>query len=877
MPELLDQLADALGDRFRPERELARGAMGIVLLAHDLKHDRKVALKVLRPDVASDVNVERFLREIRITAQLQHPNILPLLDSGRVTAPASDRESDVLAYYVTPYVAGESLRQRLVREGALSVGEAVQVAREIADALAHAHRLGFVHRDIKPENVLLSEGHALVADFGVAHLLRPSDATLTETGVAIGTPTYMSPEQASGAGPIDHRVDIYALGCVLYEMLAGSPPFAGTYQAIMASKFQDSTPPLRTRRPAVSAALERVVATSMARDPDDRYGTASEFGDVLARVVEPAPVVAKSRRRSWIAVAAAAVVLSAGTYALLAERAGQAAAGSQVQASFTQLTADVGVEWFPSLSRDGNWVVFAGENRGNRDIYLQRVDAHTPTNLTRDSAADDDQPAFSPDGDLIAFRSSRDGGGIFVMNRNGGSVRRLTDRGFHPTWASDGSEIAFTTENVELTPGNFNETSELWVVPAAGGPLRPLASGDATLPSWSPNGHRVAFGRRFGRSGRGGIETISPNGGPAVPLTDGSFRDWGPTWAADGRHVYFSSDRGGSMNLWRIAVDERSGKPIGAPIPVTTPAPFAAHASAAAGGRRIAYTSSLVTVNVQRLAFDPTRAVVNGDPIPVTTGTRQWSSPDPSPDGDWVTFYTLNQPEGDLYVARTNGNDLRRVTGDSALDRLPRWSPDGNRLAYFSNRAGALNVWVVRTDGTEQRRLTETPSNYPAWSPDGTRIAAVLGIAARGETLAVLHPDLSAATQRPQYLPPPPMGRFLVTSWSRDGGRLAGEVGSARGVGEGVAIYSFATRTYERLTDFGEWPVWLPDGQRILFVARRNAYYVVDARTREVRKVWSVERDVLGPPRLSLDGRWIYFSRRTTEADVWMLTLEDGR
>jgi serine/threonine-protein kinase len=877
MLELLDRLADALGDRFRPERELARGAMGIVLLAHDLKHDRKVALKVLRPDVASDVNVERFLREIRITAQLQHPNILPLLDSGRVAASASDRESDVLAYYVTPYVAGESLRQRLRRDGELPVGEAVQIAREIADALGHAHRLGFVHRDIKPENILLSDSHALVADFGVAHLLRPTDGTLTETGVAIGTPTYMSPEQASGAGSIDHRVDIYALGCVLYEMLTGSPPFTGTYQAIMASKFLDSTPPLHARRPAVSAALERVVTTSMAQLPEARYGTANEFGDALARLVEPAREVVRWRRLSWIAAAAVAVAVIAGTYALRPKRPVEGAGGSQVQASFAQLTADIGVEWFPSLSPDGNWVVFAGENRANRDIYVQRVDAHTPTNLTQDSAADDDQPAFSPNGDRIAFRSSRDGGGIFVMNRNGADVRRLTDRGFHPTWSPDGSEIAFTTENVELTPGNFNETSELWVVPAAAGPLRLLASGDATLPSWSPNGHRVAFGRRFGGSGRGGIETISPNGGAAIPLTDGSFRDWGPTWAADGRYVYFSSDRGGSMNLWRIAVDERSGKPLGAPVPVTTPAPFAAHASAAAGGSRIAYTSSLVTVNVQRLAFDPIRAVVNGDPAPVTTGTRQWSSPDPSPDANWVTFYTLNQPEGDLYVARTNGSDLRRVSGDSALDRLPRWSPDGNRLAYFSNRAGALHVWVVRTDGTEQRRLTDTPSNYPAWSPDGTRIAVVLGIAARGETLAVLDPERGAATQRPEYLPPPPMGRFLVTSWSRDGSRLAGEVGSARGVGEGVAIYTFATRSYQRLTDFGEWPVWLPDGQRILFVARRNTYYVVDARTREVRKVWSVERDVLGPPRLSLDGRWIYFSRRTTEADIWMLTLDDRR
>jgi hypothetical protein len=333
-------------------------------------------------------------------------------------------------------------------------------------------------------------------------------------------------------------------------------------------------------RDIVHPNLEKVIARSMARRPEERFSTASEFGDALAHAIEPRGEVVRGTRRPWAMAIVSTVVVGivgSAAYALLARGWVHARCGSSVHASFTQLTADVGVEWFPSLSRDTKWVVYSAQNQGNRDIYVQNVGGQAPINLTPNSAVDDDQPAFSPDGERIAFRSARDGGGIFVMDRNGQNVLRLTDRGFHPTWSPDGAEIAFATENVELTPGNFNETSELWVVPAAGGPLRPLASGDATLPSWSPNGHRIAFGRRFGRSGRGGIETISRTGGAAVQLTDGAFRDWGPTWAADGRHVYFSSDRGGSMNLWRIGVEERSGKPLGTPMPVTTPAPFVAH------------------------------------------------------------------------------------------------------------------------------------------------------------------------------------------------------------------------------------------------------------------------------------------------------------
>jgi serine/threonine-protein kinase len=268
------QLRDALRDRYLIERELGCGGMATVYLSRDLKHERLVALKVLRPELAVALGPERFLREIRTTARLEHPHILPVFDSG---------DANGLLWYTMPFVEGESLRDRLRREGQLPVDEAVRLTRESADALDCAHRHGVIHRDVKPENILLSEGHARVADFGVARAVEAAGAgRLTETGLAVGTPAYMSPEQASG-GQVDARSDIYALGCVLYEMLAGEPPYTGpTAQAVIARRLSESAPTVRRARPAVTELVERIVAKVLAPMPADRFQTAAELAQALA-------------------------------------------------------------------------------------------------------------------------------------------------------------------------------------------------------------------------------------------------------------------------------------------------------------------------------------------------------------------------------------------------------------------------------------------------------------------------------------------------------------------------------------------------------------------------------------------------------------------
>ena len=305
--DLLARLQAALVAHYRIERELGRGGMATVYLAEDLKHRRRVALKVLRPEIGAALGVDRFLREITTCAALQHPHILGLLDSGEI--PPTHDGGPALLYYAMPYVEGESLRGRLDRERQLPLDEAITIAREVADALGYAHAHDVVHRDIKPENIMLSGGHAMVADFGIAKALTTAGGEkLTETGLALGTPYYMSPEQATG-DTLDGRADEYALGCVVYEMLAGAPPFQGSSgQSIMARHAVDPVPSLRTVRAMIPAGVERAITRALAKSPADRFATTAEFALALTQAATgPVTVVTQAakaapdvrRRRGW--------------------------------------------------------------------------------------------------------------------------------------------------------------------------------------------------------------------------------------------------------------------------------------------------------------------------------------------------------------------------------------------------------------------------------------------------------------------------------------------------------------------------------------------------------------------------------------------------
>jgi Tol biopolymer transport system component/predicted Ser/Thr protein kinase len=874
-------IGETLG-HYRIVRQLGSGGMGEVYAAEDQKLHRLVALKVLSaPFRSDDERRERFQREAQAVAALNHPNIVTIY---------SVELSGSTHFLTMEMVEGRPLSE-LIPAGGLPLDRLLKLAIALADAVSAAHQRGITHRDLKPANVIVGDdGRLKVLDFGLAKLKEAQDSfsaattlatpSLTGEGRIIGTAAYMSPEQAEGR-TIDHRSDIFSLGIVLYEMVTGQRPFKGdTSVSVLSSILKDTPRSVNEVNRALPRDLGRIVRRCLMKDPEERYESAKDIRNDLQELKQslesgelsapiPAVRVAKSGIRKWPIMTAAAVVLTA--FAINRYGPGfNRPAQSGRSATFAQLTVQSGAEQFPSLSPDGRWMVYTSAASGNLDIYLQSVGGQTAINLTKDTTADDQQPAFSPDGEQIAFQSSRDGGGIFVMGRTGESVRRLTDGGYNPAWSPNGKEVAFGTENVQINPAARGPRSGLWIVNVGNGEKRQIATEDSVQPSWSPDGSRIAFWAARGSQRQRDILTISVGGGEAVPVTDDVAVDWNPVWAPDGKSLYYLSNRAGSMNLWRIGIEQQSGRALGLPEAITVPAGFVAHISVSADERRIAYSSIEVEQNVQRVAMDPESEKILGEPQAVTSGSKVWSNVDVSRDGQWIVLSSSVSQE-DLFVARADGAGLRQLTNDPANDRFPRWSPDGKRIAFYSNRAGSWEVWTINADGSGLSQLTrDTGAHYPIWSPEGSRMLFSEIVERRGVSIFELGQPRQGQT--PKQLPSPATGAWRATSWSSDGRLLAG-VETSGDQAIRLVVYSLDSRSFKTLSELRQDPYWLPDNRRMIFTKALGVLSVADWQTGAIRNVLSRPTETFFLGSVSSDGRMLYLLRRSHEADIWMTTL----
>jgi TolB protein len=366
---------------------------------------------------------------------------------------------------------------------------------------------------------------------------------------------------------------------------------------------------------------------------------------------------------------------------------------------------------------------------------------------------------------------------------------------------------------------------------------------------------------------------MTADGREPVAVTNDTAVDWNPIWSPDGNYLYFLSDRGGSMNVWRIPLEERTGKVLGAPEPLTTPASDTAYLSMARDGRRLAYAQRVYSSNIHRIAFDPRAGKVAGQPAAVTYGSRAPGAPSVSPDGQWLSFHS-RAPQEDIFIVGKDGTGLRQLTNDIHKDRFPRWSPDGKRIAFYSNRSGKYEIWSIQADGSGLQQLTfNSPASVhdPVWSPDGAQLA----YSTQGKEPYIIEVGKSGPGSSPRALAPLPgsEGLFVAWSWSGDGRRIAGFEQRPDGTPSGIWIYSLDTGQYARLTDHGSHPVWLNDGRRLLFV-QQGKLYLLDSESRKAQELLSAPPRSVGRSTLAPDNRTIYMQLYSTEADIWLATLQ---
>ena len=796
------QLHAALAGRYEILRDIGAGGMATVYLARDLKHNRKVALKVLKPELGAVLGPERFLAEIQVTANLQHPHLLPLFDSG---------EANGLLFYVMPYVEGEILRARLDREKQLSVDEAVHIAIAIANALDYAHRNGVIHRDLKPDNILLEDGEPVLADFGIALAISNAGGErVTQTGLSLGTPQYMSPEQATGDRELDGRSDIYSLAAVLYEMLVGDPPHIGsTAHVIIAKVISERPTGVRLLRPAVPEPLAAAVEKGLEKLPADRWATAREFADALRNRTATLPVESGVRaeappaRRHWLATpipwaAALVVVVVVALWNRLSTRAEEPRSAVRFPLTFAaneRIATTMGST--VAISPDGKIIAFSGVGGGGvQQLFIRALDEIRARPIP--GTEDAERPFFSPDGAWLGFLAK---GQLKKVQVNGGAAIELPEVRLvnGATWGPNDMIVISVANRLTMLPANGGVAREFTRLDSASGETSQrwphvLADGKTVLyTSW-----RTSLG-----DARIGVASIA-SGKTTILDVAGTF----PLGVLDGRLIYASA----AGALEAVAFDERRLRVTGTPTVVVDNLVVDADGAAKA---ELSPSGSLI-YQVGRATMQIAVADRNGDMRIVIAEPRRYEFPRFSPDGKRIALTVTSDTSTDVWTYDLASGTLARLTTVGTANDRPEWTADGKRVLFDTNRRGGYALWSQPVDGSGPAEpVLEVPGTdimEGVLSPDGRIVVYRTGKQdiwyRRLDGDSTPHPI--AATSAAEYAPRlSPDGRWVAYSSDESGVQQIY-----------VRPFPSLSGRYQVSVDGGSEPVWSADGRRLFY--RRN-------------------------------------------------------
>jgi eukaryotic-like serine/threonine-protein kinase len=827
--EPFDRLKSALADRYSVERKIGEGGMADVYLTHDVRHNRKVAIKVMHRDLAELVGVERFLREIETTAKLQHPHILPLFDSGSV---------DGTVFYVTPYVEGESLRTRLKRETQLPIADALRITTEITTGLGYAHRHGVIHRDIKPDNVLFQDGQAVLADFGISlpKVDGHSSTRLTQAGVSLGTPGYMSPEQVTGQN-VDQRSDIYALGAVAYEMLAGQPPFTGSsVQSVLGKVISEEPRPLTEHRKSVPPHLGAAIAKALEKLPADRWQTATEFAEALAGQGARAGTRTIPSSRTVIPwTLAALLALALGWVGVRNPRVVDAPASGLVRFG-VEFEKGVVPSYTPivRLSADGRQLFVSAMVERREEVVrraLDRVGMDVIKGAGQgEQGTGNSRPFVSPDGRWVAYARQKK---LWKVPVEGGTAIELATADWAGgSWGRNGKLVYTQAYNTGL-----------WIVSEGGGDERMLTKpdpGKAELGHWwpqiLPDGDHVLFTAYRTPIESATIEVLSISSGERkVLLTGGVYGFYVPTG-----HLLFAV--GETIRAVPFALDRLEVG--GVPVPVVED--VAMNLTDGAAAFDVSETGTLAYLPVDSYITDSEVVLVDrkGNESLALPKRDRYGNPRLSPDRTRVSVDIRSANSmGDVWVFEVGRSGGTRLTAEAGRDFGAEWTPDGKELIFSSERP-FFDLYRRAADASQpaEALLTGSYDHYTGTvSRDGRRLAFSLAVPGGGEIWTI---PLQGERMASRYFA---NGFNLGHPTLSPDGRWMAYDSDESGQGVDVFIQSFPDSKLKRLKvspAHGSEPMWTKGGRELVY--------------REGDKVMAVSIDLAtgatGPPRLLFSG-----------------------